>query len=136
MSLLSLSLSAFASSVCSFKCLRSARTQQSRLELCERGENDQGVGMGDDYKTCSPDNFERQKITHSVLQDDPQMEPPRRPPGTFLEKTMKTPPPSKCDMVFYSQLFKRVPVVSCLGALTGPRENPPSKCDKTLYTGL
>ena len=28
-------------------------------------------------------------------------------------------------LVFYSQLFKRVPVVSCLGALLGPRENPP-----------
>ena len=29
-------------------------------------------------------------------------------------------------LVFYSQLLKRVPVVLCLGALTGPRENPPS----------
>ena len=28
-------------------------------------------------------------------------------------------------LVFYSQLLKRVPVVLCLGALTGPRENPP-----------
>ena len=28
-------------------------------------------------------------------------------------------------LVFYSQLLKRVPVVLCLGALTGPRESPP-----------
>ena len=41
------------------------------------------------------------------------------------------PPPPPLEMeqnyllVFYSQLFKRVPVVSCLGALTGPREKPP-----------
>ena len=30
-------------------------------------------------------------------------------------------------LVFYSQLLKRVPVVLCLGALSGPRENPPLK---------
>ena len=40
-------------------------------------------------------------------------------------------------LVFYSQLLKRVPVVLCLGALTGPRESPPpppppSKLPKTL----
>ena len=41
-------------------------------------------------------------------------------------------------MVFYSQLFKRVPVLSCLGAQgrTTPPSPPPLKCDKTLYTGL
>ena len=41
------------------------------------------------------------------------------------------PPPSPLEiaqnylLVFYSQLLKRVPVVLCLGALSGPRENPP-----------
>ena len=39
------------------------------------------------------------------------------------------PPPLEIDqnylLVFYSQLLKRVPVVLCLGALTGPRESPP-----------
>ena len=51
----------------------------------------------------------------------------KRKIGNFPEYTLGTPsPPLEIDqndlLVFYSQLLRRVPVVLCLGALTGPRE--------------
>ena len=51
------------------------------------------------------------------------------------------PPPLEIEqnylLVFYSQLLKRVPVVLCLGALTGPRENPPLEMEQnSLYWTL
>ena len=42
-------------------------------------------------------------------------DPPSPPPLEIAQNYL---------LVFYSQLLKRVPVVLCLGALTGPRENP------------
>ena len=60
--------------------------------------------------------------------------------GTFLEYTLGTPPleiEQNYLLVFYSQLLKRVPVVLCLGALTGPRENPPLEMEQnSLYWTL
>ena len=71
--------------------------------------------------------------------------------GIFLVYTLGTLPPSKSDKTLYTGIY--LPtfregthfiiklVVSCLGALTGPRESPsplhtPLKSNKNFYTGI